>query len=146
MATDDPEFANYWRDLWSKVEADIALTLGIEPISASDSHVELAMPFRPEIGQFTGVFSAGALIQLADVAATALCRRTLQERAEDAFPYAVQMNAHLIANTSSGRAIARAKLLSAGRTVMTAETIVTDEQGKKMILLTSTHIVKAVRT
>jgi uncharacterized protein (TIGR00369 family) len=143
MVNDDPDFVKTWNEAWSSVKADIALTIGIEPISASDSHVELAMAFRPEIAQVTGVLSAGALIQLADVTATALCRRTIQERDDaDSFPFSVQMNAHLIANTGSGRAIARSRLLSAGQTVMTAETVVRDEQGKDLMLLTSTHIVK----
>ncbi len=128
----------------------MSITLGIEAISASDSHVEMAIPLRPEIAQATGLFSAGALIQLADVAATMLCIRTVQRRDPGAgkgtfFPLAVQMNAHLVGNTNEGRAVARSTLISAGRTVMVAQTPVRDEQGRDLILLTSTHIIKAMR-
>ena len=77
---DDPSFINQWRESWKDVAADMAVTLGTEPVSASDTHVELAMPFRPEIGQRTGLFSAGTLIQLAEVAATALCGRKVRLR------------------------------------------------------------------
>ena len=149
MPNDDPNFVSYWHETWKDVAADIAVTLGIEPVSGSDMHVELAMQFRPEIGQRTGLFSAGALIQLADVAATALCVRTAQQRDPEggaSFPLAVQINAHLVGNTNSGRAIARATLISAGRTVMVAQTLVRDERGKNLVLVTSTHIVKAIRT
>ena len=150
MSSDDPGFIDQWRESWKDVAADMAVTLGIEPVSASDSHVELAMPFRPEIGQRTGLFSAGALIQLADAAATVLCGRKVWLRNPDgdltSFPVAVQMNAHLMANTNSGRAIARSQLLSAGRTVLTAQTLVRDEEGKNLVLLTSTHIIKAIRS
>jgi len=118
-----------------------------EPVSGSDAHVELAMKFRPEIGQFTGLFSAGALIQLADVAATALCNRTVQQRDPQGgtFPLSVQMSAQLVGNTNSGRAIARSTLISAGRTVMVAQTLVRDDNGKSLVLLTSTHIITAIR-
>ena len=147
MSDDDPNFVSQWRESWSEVTADIAVTLGIEPVSASDDHVELAMPFRPEIGQFTGLFSAGALIQLADVAATSLCLRTVRQRGPQggAFPLSVQMSVQLVGNTNSGRAIARSTLLSAGKSVMAAQTLVQDENGKSLILLTSTHVVKAIR-
>jgi uncharacterized protein (TIGR00369 family) len=147
MPNDDPDFVSRWRESWSEVTADIAITLGIEPVSASDDHVELAMPFRPEIGQFTGLFSAGALIQLADVAATSLCLRTVQQRDTrgGTFPLSVQMSVQLVGNTNSGRAIARSTLISAGKTVMAAQTLVRDENGKSLILLASTHVIKAVR-
>jgi uncharacterized protein (TIGR00369 family) len=150
MTTEDASFIDDWNEGWKNVQADMALTLGIEPISASDTHVEMAMPYRPEIAQRTGLFSAGALIQLADVAATILCIRTVQQRdpavaTDTFFPLAVQMNAHLVGNTNSGRVIARSTLISAGRTVMVAQTPVRDERGKDLVLLTSTHIVKALR-
>jgi acyl-coenzyme A thioesterase PaaI-like protein len=92
----------------------------------------------------TGYFSAGALIQLADNAATALSLRTAKSRGYDGFPYSVQMNAQLVSNTNSGRAIARAAMASSGRSVMAAETRVTDESGKLLLLLTSTHVVRSM--
>jgi uncharacterized protein (TIGR00369 family) len=144
MSTDDEAFNQWWVDAWSGYETDITFTLGIEPVSAKDDYVELAMPFRPEIAQATGFFSAGALIQLADNAATVLCSRTAASRGQDGFPYTVQMSAQLVANTNSGRAIANATLISAGRSVMAAETRVTDESGKVLLLLTSTHVVRSM--
>ncbi len=151
MPTDDPAFVQDWHERVKDAQPDMAITLGVEPVSASDTHVEFAMPFRPEISQATGLFSAGALIQLADIAATILCARTIQRRDPRAergtsFPLSVQMDAHLIGNTNAGRAIARSTLISAGRTLMVAQTVVRDEEGKDLVLLTSTHIIKAVRS
>ena len=143
MRTEDEAFNQWWQDQWSDYKTDITFTLGIEPLSADDEHAALAMPFRPEIAQATGFFSAGALIQLADNAATVLCMRTAASRGQDGFPYTVQMSAQLVANTNSGRAIARATLISAGRSVMAAETRVTDESGRLLLLLTSTHVVRS---
>jgi uncharacterized protein (TIGR00369 family) len=136
-------FLEFWRDQWSRIDSDITFTLGIEAVSASDEHVELAMPFQPEIAQMAGFFSAGALIQLADNAATALCLRAAIRRGDGGFPYSIQMNAQLISNSNNGRAIARATMTSAGKTVMAAATRVTDESGKLLLLLTSTHTVRS---
>ena len=139
----DPTFVAWWREGWQHVEADIALTLGVEPVAAQDDWVLLAMPFRPEIGQFTGVFSAGALIQLADIAAVTLCSRTATSRGYEGFPFTVQMSAQLVANTSGGKVFARAVPVTQGRSVMAAETRVTDQDGKLLLLLTTTHVVRA---
>lgn len=143
MNAEDQEFVSWWRDEWSRVESDITLTLGIEALSASDGHVELSMPFRPEISQVMGFFAAGALLQLADNAAATLCLRTAKSRGYEGFPFTVQMSAQLVGNASEGRAIARASLVSAGRSLMSAETRVTDESGRLLVLFTSMHAMKA---
>lgn len=139
------EFVAEWERGWAQVSADIALTLGIEPVRADDEagEVVLSMPFKPQIAQVTGYFSAGALIQLADVAATAACHRAARRRDGEGagFPYAVQMSANLLANTDQGRAVATARLMG-GRSVMTVETQVRDEAGKLLLLLTSTHVLR----
>jgi uncharacterized protein (TIGR00369 family) len=139
--TTDPDatFRRDWEEKYSAGPGTVMKTLGLEPISASDEHVEIAMPFRSELAQGTGYFAGGILIQLADCAATILCARALAAMRWRGFPYSVQMNAHLIANISEGRAIARAQLLSSGRSLLVAETRVRDEAGKLLIVLTSTH-------
>lgn len=142
-AADDPGFVAEWQDWLRHRGTGISLTLGIEAVSASDEHVEMALPFRPEIGQSKGVFAAGALIQLADSAATVLCRRLLHRRGEEGFPFAVQMDVHLLANAQDGRALARATMASAGRTLMVVRTTVTDEGGRELLLLTSTHLARS---
>ena len=45
------------------------------------------------------------------------------------------MSAQLVGNTNSGRAIARSTLISAGKSVMAAQTLVQDENGKSLVLL-----------
>lgn len=143
MNAEDSGFVSWWRDEWSRVESDITLTLGIEAVSASDAHVELSMPFRPEISQVMGFFAAGGLIQLADNAAATLCLRTAKSRGYEGFPFTVQMSAQLVGNASGGRAIARATLVSAGRSMMSAETRVTDESERLLVLFTSMHALKS---
>ena len=85
------------------MDADIRITLGIEHVEGDEEHVIMAMPFKPEISQSTGLFSAGALIQLADVAATWLCHLRLRTSgaAEGAFAFAVQISSNLVGNANS---------------------------------------------
>lgn len=138
-----------WNKFWAGKDVDIRTTLGVEPVDADDDHVTLALPFRPEIGQATGVFAAGALIQLADMAATWLCLRKLGTIVDPSAPFAlsVQMNAHLVGNVAAGRAVATAHLVTHGRSMFVAETSVrSDIDGRLLLLLTSMHFVPRVGT
>ncbi|MGH2585806.1 MAG: PaaI family thioesterase, partial [Dehalococcoidia bacterium] len=54
---------------------------------------------------------------------------------------AIQLSANLIRNTGSGTATAEAKLVHRGRTTMVAETTVRDDQGRTLVIVTTTHIV-----
>jgi 1,4-dihydroxy-2-naphthoyl-CoA hydrolase len=143
----DADAVAEWNRSWAGVKADIWMTLGIEPVAASKDQVVMKMPFKQEISQATGLFSAGALVQLADVAATWLCSLHLRDSGapEGTFPFAVQLSANLMANTGHGDALACAKLISAGRTVMVTRTEVRDEEQRVMLAQTGTHVVRAPR-
>ena len=70
-----PEFDDEWYEDWKRGLEDsggnIILALGLRPLEANEHHVVMEMPYGPNVRQGTGVFAAGALIQLADVAARA---------------------------------------------------------------------------
>jgi uncharacterized protein (TIGR00369 family) len=136
-----------WKHFWSGIEADMRITLGIDLVAADEREVIMKMPYKPEISQATGLFSAGSLIQLADVASTWLCSLRLRESGarDDAFPFAVQLSSNLVANTDHGDAVARATLVSAGRTVIVTRTEVHDEEQRIMLVQTGTHVVKVAR-
>lgn len=70
-----------WNQDWEKIEAGIRFTLGVEPAEIDDRHVVMRMPSKPDMSQATGLFSAGALVQLADIAATWLSLVHLQRGA-----------------------------------------------------------------
>lgn len=134
-----------WDRFWAGKDLDIRTTLGVVPIDADDDQVTLALPFRAEVGQSTGVFAAGALIQLADMAATWLCLRKLGAFTDPSAPFAfsVQMNAHLVGNVGNGRAVAIARLVTRGRSMFVAETRVrSDADDRLLLLLTSTHVLR----
>jgi 1,4-dihydroxy-2-naphthoyl-CoA hydrolase len=121
-------------------------TIGLRLIEINEEHAVAEMTFRPGLDQFTGVFHTGALLTLADSTATSAClHATDPEGTLDParFPLAVQLSANLIRNTGSGSVTAESRLVHRGRTTMVAETSVRDEQGRLLLLLTSTHLILA---
>ena len=121
-------------------------TIGLRLLEINEEHAVAEMRFKPGLGQFTGVFHTGALLTLADSTATSACLYTTDPEGtlEPArFPLAVQLSANLIRNTGSGVVTAESRLVHRGRTTMVAETSVRDEQGRLLLLLTSTHLILA---
>ena len=145
-----PLFDDEWYEDWKRRMAEsggnIILALGLRPVEESEDRVVMEMPYGPNVRQGTGVFAAGALIQLADVAATMACFHTLdpsRTRTDLPFPLSVQISANLMRNTDRGKAIAEAKVVHKGRTMMVVESTVRDEGGRLLARISSTHIVKA---
>jgi 1,4-dihydroxy-2-naphthoyl-CoA hydrolase len=117
--------------------------------TVADGRVLASLPFRPELAQLTGLFHAGALLTLADSAATAACLYAVDPTGADpraSFPLAVQISANLIGNVGAGTVTAEANLVHRGRTTMVVETTVRDERGRLLLLVTSTHLVLGPRT
>ena len=145
-----PEFDDEWYEDWKRrlgeSGGNIILALGLRPIEESAERVVMEMPYGPNVRQGTGVFASGALIQLADVAATMACFHTMdpsRTRTDLPFPLAVQISANLLRNTDHGKAIAEAKVVHKGRTMMVVESSVRDDEGRLLAIVNSTHFVKA---
>jgi uncharacterized protein (TIGR00369 family) len=132
-------FLDDWADFYEAIPQDIALTLGLRPVRGDDESVVLRMPHSPSVGQPMGLFSAAALIGLADVASTHLCRRSLPA---GAFPYAIQVSANLVANVREGDAIATSRLLKAGRAVCVAQALVHAEDGTLLASVVTTYVAR----
>ncbi|MGI5219119.1 PaaI family thioesterase [Nocardia carnea] len=116
----EPSFEDSFRRLLGG-RPDMAVTLGLAPVRGDDHEVVLSMEWRPELAQPTGVFSAASLFGLADIAGTFLAMRYVRE----GFPLAITSSVHLLGNTRSGTALATARLIKAGRTVIRTDTMVT---------------------
>ncbi|MDP2674729.1 MAG: PaaI family thioesterase [Dehalococcoidia bacterium] len=145
-----PDFDDEWFEDWKRrlgeSGGNIILALGLRPMEESAERVVMEMPYGPNVRQGTGVFAAGALIQLADVAATMACFHAMdpsRTRTDLPFPLAVQISANLMRNTDNGKAIAEAKVVHKGRTMMVVESSVRDDDGRLLAKVNSTHIVKA---
>jgi uncharacterized protein (TIGR00369 family) len=140
---DDAWFADWTRRM-EESGGNIILALGLRPIEESEQRVVMEMPYGRNVRQGTGVFAAGALIQLADVAATMVCFRALdpsRSGTDVPFPLAVQISANLVRNTDRGKAVAEAKIVHKGRTMMVVESDVRDDEGRLLAVVTTTHLI-----
>ncbi|MBM3946939.1 MAG: PaaI family thioesterase [SAR202 cluster bacterium] len=118
--------------------------VGCRVIKAEPGKVMLEMPFRAQLRQLTGLFHTGALLTLADTAATAASLSLLPEAAQgdlSTFSFSVQLSANLIANASEGTVNAEAVAVHRGRTTHVVETRVTDAKGRLLVLTTTTHLI-----
>ncbi|HEY7678759.1 MAG TPA: PaaI family thioesterase [Candidatus Methylomirabilis sp.] len=104
----------------------------------------LELDFRPDLAQPTGLFHAGALISLADEAATCLAvAHVMPDGGWDPakFPLTVQLSANLIRNTNRGTIRAEATPLHMGKTTIVIQIRVTDDADRLLALVTATLIV-----
>jgi uncharacterized protein (TIGR00369 family) len=119
-------------------------TLGIRLVEATPERTVAELDFRPEVQQPTGIFHAGALLGLADTAATNCCIQVINSggtRTDAPFPLAVQVSASLVRNVNAGTVRAIARPLHRGRTMIVIQTEVSDAAGRTLTLVTSTHLV-----
>ena len=148
-----PRFDDEWYEVWKQRLAEsggnIILALDLRPLEESEGRAVMEMPYGPAVRQGTGVFAAGALIQLADVAATMACfsamNPTDEPRDDLPFPLSVQISANMLRNTDRGKAIAEARVIHKGRTMMVVEARVEDDQGRLLAIVTSTHLMPGAR-
>ena len=84
--------------------------LGIEVVAARDGRVEIAMPFRPEAGQYAGYLHAGVIGALIDTAcgfaAATMVGRVL----------ASHFSVNCLRPATGDRFVARARVVKPGRT------------------------------
>ncbi len=142
-----PEFDDEWFESWQQgleeSGGNVILALGLRPIEASGERVVMEMPMGPNVRQGTGVFAAGALIQLADVAATMVCQRAIdpnRERDDVPFPLSVQISSNLLRNTDKGTATTTSRIVHKGRTMMVVGSDIHDDDGRLLATVTSTHV------
>ena len=123
-------------------------TLGFELVSADDGGIVVSVEMRPGLNQISGspIFHGGVMMALADVAAAIACVYALDSTGKDAeipFSPLIQLNANMFRNTDKGKLTARARLLSKGRRMMVAETVLSDDAGRTLAQVTSNHFVLA---
>lgn len=145
------EFDDEWYAAWQQRMVDgggnVIVALGLRPTAADAEHVVMEMPMSGNVRQGTGVFAAGALMQLADVGATTLIGEASGSTPENPqpFPLSVQISMNLMRNTDHGKAISESRFAHRGRTMMVVQSRVTDEDGRLLCTVNSTHLVVARR-
>ena len=102
-------FDDAWHEEWWKRMEDwggnIIAAMRMRMVEVSEERVVMEMPMGPAVRQGTGVFAAGALMQLADVAATSAYfhwARDVKGEDDPPFPLSIQISTNLIRNTDKG--------------------------------------------
>jgi 1,4-dihydroxy-2-naphthoyl-CoA hydrolase len=110
-------------------------------VSAGEGRAKTRLAFQPGLAQLTGLFHAGAIIALADEAATAAAMWETNPTAEfrpELFPLTLQMSVNLLRNTNQGTLTAEAEVVHRGRTTLVVDVRVRDEQQKLIAKSTAT--------
>lgn len=92
-------------------------TLGVKLISVTPGAVEIALPFRDDLTQQSGVAHAGVLASIAD-SACGYAALTLMPAGSDVVSIEFKLN--LVAPAKGEHLIARGRVVRAGKTITTA--------------------------
>ncbi len=129
-------------EIEARIKGTLIEHLGIRFSAAGGGVAEASLAFRPELRQVTGRMHAGALLTLADSAASAAALSALREQGEsELFPFTVQLSANLLRGISGGVATTRAQVVHSGRSMVVVESDTLDELGKLAMKLVTTHVV-----
>jgi 1,4-dihydroxy-2-naphthoyl-CoA hydrolase len=124
--------------------ANLLTTLGVRRVEMTAERAVVELDFRPEVQQLTGLFHAGAILALADSAATLVSMHVVDPEGNPPagrFPLAVQLSANLLRNTGEGTIRAVATPAHRGRSMIVVNTEVSDAAGRLLAQVTTTHLV-----
>ncbi|SBS37762.1 hypothetical protein MSP8886_04255 [Marinomonas spartinae] len=112
-----------------KVKGNIEFTIK----EHSESIVISEMPVSAGIKNPFGTAHAGAILWFADVTATVLVMGGVEAKeGMQGFPLAINLNANLVSNQTSGEFVAKSEFVKRGKTVSVVRTTVTGA-GDKLI-------------
>jgi 1,4-dihydroxy-2-naphthoyl-CoA hydrolase len=123
------------REISARGQGSMLELHGTRFLRAGAGRAVAELDFKPELTQLTGLFHAGAIMALADEAATALAMWEANPSGDfrpELFPLTVQFSINLIRNTNRGTLTAEAELVHRGRTTMVVDVRVLDE-GRRLL-------------
>lgn len=110
-------------------------------VSQAIDEVVSEMPIQPGILNPYGTVHAGATLWFADVTATLLVLAGAETSAGmKGFPLAINLSANLAGNAREGKFVARATYVKRGQSVSIVRTSVTDEAGRLIADVTTSHV------
>ncbi len=113
-------------------------------IERSSEEVISEMPIQSGILNPFGTVNAGATLWLADVNASVLVLEgVVPQSGMKGFPLAININANLLGNNTTGSFFAKSNYVKKGRTVSVVKTTVTDTSGKLIAEVTTSHVQSA---
>ncbi|EMQ98689.1 PaaI family thioesterase [Paeniglutamicibacter gangotriensis] len=122
---------------------DITFTLRLTPHAVTEDSMSFSMPLCDELSQANGMFAAASLFGAADIAGTFLAMNAYADAGQ--FPLAVQSNVNFMSNSKSGPAVATARILRGGSSVVVVEVQVADAEAKALVHTTFTYVLKERR-
>jgi 1,4-dihydroxy-2-naphthoyl-CoA hydrolase len=116
--------------------------IGFLLLEVSKERVVAELPFRDDLTQPTGLLHAGAILTLADTAATILANQNTMpgpgKCAPSQFAMTVQLSANFVRNSSTKKIVAEAIPVHVGRRTLVVQTTVCDEDGNLFATVTTT--------
>ncbi|WP_411731486.1 PaaI family thioesterase [Paeniglutamicibacter sp.] len=122
---------------------DITFTLRLSPHAVTEDSMSFSMPLCDGLAQANGMYAAAALFGAADITGTFLAMNAYADAGQ--FPLAVQSNVNFMSNSKSGPAVATARILRGGSSVVVAEVQVEDADAKVLVHSTFTYVLKERR-
>lgn len=121
---------------------DMIRGLGGEMLEVRDGYARAELPLTEKVMQPTRVYHAGAIVALADEAASAAIHGMVMDSTKmdgKKFPYSIQLSVNLLTNDPVGPITAEATVVKRGR-VTVVETVVKTCTGETAALMRSTHL------
>ena len=145
------EYDDAWHEDWyrrmDEGGGNIIASMRMRMVEEGPERVVMALPMGPAVRQGTGVFAAGALMQLADVGATSLYFNALRAEGveQPPFPLSIQISVNLVRNTNSGVVTSESRFLHRGRSLVVVESRVPRAAGRRRGTGPRTHVPSPVR-
>ena len=118
--------------------------MGIRMMEVGPKRAIAEMEVHSGVKTMTGHVHAGAMISLADTAATFAAVASIQGSylELERFPVAIGLSSQIVSNTQEGTIRAEATVVHGGRTLIVVETRVTSSEGRLLAIVNSTHFVR----
>lgn len=117
--------------------------LGGQMLEVREGYAKALLPLTEAVMQPTRVYHAGAIVTLADEAASAAIHGGPMHEAHNEpdkrFPYSVQLSVNLLTNDPIGPLMAEAKVIRKGRMTVVETTVYTHDH-QVAALMRSTHM------
>ena len=137
-----PEDVTAW--LNERFDGTLMGHTGIRMVEVGPQRAIAEMEVRPGVMTLTGYVHAGAMISLADTAATFVAVASIKGSYVDLerFPVAISLSSQIVSNTQEGVIRAESTVIHAGRTLVVVGTRVTSDEGRLLATVNSTHFVR----
>ena len=118
--------------------------MGIRMVEVGSQRAIAEMEVHSGVKTMTGHVHAGAMISLADTAATFAAVASIQGSylELERFPVAIGLSSQIVSNTQEGTIRAESTVVHGGRTLIVVETRVTSSEGRLLAIVNSTHFVR----